>query len=253
MAALTALGLGALALPFELIVERRRWWPAGVALIAALSLLAVAVSETRYSDRHPRPVNVYYVLDADKAEASWAARAERPDGWLTQFLGTSPKRGRPPALVPPWSSVDGVPGFLNADAPVASLPAPQAVLVSAIPTEGGRNVSIRATPGREGDELSVWANGVPALDVSVDGRRIVGMPEHRAPGDTAWTLNYRNAPASGVTVAMTLKGSQPLTVGVVERAFGLPDVPGKAITPRPASLIPVQDGDLTVVRRTYVF
>ena len=87
MAVLAAFGLGALALPFEFVVERRRWWPAGAALIAALSFLSVAVSETRYSDLHPKPVNVYYVLDADRSAASWAVRVERPDAWLTQFLG----------------------------------------------------------------------------------------------------------------------------------------------------------------------
>ena len=62
-----------------------------------------------------------------------------------------------------------------------------------------------------------------------------------------------NAPASGATVSLTLKGSGPLTVAVVERSFGLPELPGRAITPRPASLMPVQDGDLTIVRRTYTF
>jgi hypothetical protein len=36
-----------------------------------------------------------------------------------------------------------------------------------MPTEGGRNVC-SATPGREGS-APVWVNGVPALDVSVDG------------------------------------------------------------------------------------
>jgi hypothetical protein len=122
-----------------------------------------------------------------------------------------------------------------------------------VPTAGGRNVTIRATPGREGDELSVWVNGVPALDVAVDGTRIAGMPSHRAADDTAWTLNYMNAPASGATVTLTLKGSGPLSVGVVERVFGLPAVAGTTLTPRPASLMPVQDGDLTIVRRTYVF
>jgi MFS family permease len=251
--ALTALGLGAVAIPTEFIVERRRWWPAGIAATTAVAFLAVAASETRYSDHHPRRVNLYYVLDADAQKANWAARVNRSDAWTGQFLGTSPKRGRPQALVPPWSSVDGVPGFLNGEAPVVSLPAPQAALVNAVPTEGGRNVTIRATPGREGDELSVWVNGVPALDVYVDGRRITGMPAVRAPDDTSWTLNYMNAPASGATVSLTLKGSGRLTVAVVERSFGLPDIPGMAITPRPASLMPVQDGDMTIVRRTYTF
>ena len=253
MAALAALGLGALALPIEIITERRRWWPAGIACVIALALVAVGMSETRYSAQHPKPANVVYVLDADAQKASWAARVRRPDPWFAQFLGAAPKTGRPPALVPPWSSADGVPGYLNGDAPVASLPAPEAVLAGDVRTEGGRNVTIRATPAREGDELSLWINGVPALDVSVDGSRVTGLPANRAPDDTAFTVNYMNVPASGVLVAMTLKGAGPLTVAVVERSFGLPALPGAGITPRPPSLMPFQDGDLTVVRRTYTF
>jgi len=253
MAVLAALGLGALALPIEIITERRRWWPAGIACVITLAFLAVGMSETRYSDQHPKPANVVYVLDADAQKASWAARVRRPDPWFAQFFGAAPKTGRPPALVPPWSSVDGVPGYLSGDAPAANLPAPEAVLVGEVRTEGGRNVTIRATPAREGDELSLWINGVPALDVSVDGSRVTGIPANRAAGDTAFTVNYMNAPASGVLVAMTLKGAGPLTVAVVERSFGLPELPGAGITPRPPSLMPFQDGDVTVVRRTHTF
>jgi hypothetical protein len=217
------------------------------------SFVAVAVSETRYSDRHPKPVNVSYVLDADAKTAHWAVRVTRPDAWLTQFLGMAPIPGRPPALVQPWSSTSGVPGFLHGAAPVVDLPAPQATLVRTVPTEGGRAVTLRAVPGREGDELAVWVNGVPALDVSVDGALVSGAFTRRAPDDTAWTLNYANAPASGVLVALTLKGSAPLTVAVAERSFGLPEITGWTPAPRPASITTIHDGDLTVVRRTYIF
>jgi hypothetical protein len=253
MAVLTALGLGALAAPIEVITERRRWWPAGIAAAVALACLAVAGSETRYSDHYPKPVNLLYVLDADTRIANWTARVDRPHAWLGQFFGPSPRRGRPPALVPPWSSADGVPGFLNGDAPAVDLPAPQASLIRAVPTEGGRNITFRVTPGREGDELSVWVHGVPALDVAIDGKNVEGASGHRAPDDTGWTLNYMDAPSSGATIAMTLKGSKPLTVAVAERAAGLPGIPGHPYTPRPASLMPVQDGDQTVVRRNYIF
>ena len=254
MAVATVTGLGALVLPVELIVERRRWWPAGVALLVTLAAVGLGALLTRYSDRHPKPANVYYVLDADATQSSWAVKIDRPDPWFRQFLGPSPRPGRPAALVPPWSSVDGVAGFLHNDAPVLDLPAPQAALVRAVPTEGGRNVTFVASPGREGNMLSVWVNGVSALDVSVDGMRVDGAFTRRAPDDTAWTLDYHNAPASGVTVSLTLRGTQPLTVAVVERVSGLPMQPGVFVhTARPGSLFPIQAGDQTVVRRTYTF
>lgn len=253
MAVTAALAMGALAIPFELIVERRRWWPAGAAAAVTIACLAMAVTGTRYSDRHPKPANVVYALDADKQMASWAARVDRPDGWFGQFLGAAPRAGRPPALVQPWSSANGVPGFLHADAPAADLPAPTATLIRAYPTEGGRYVTFRVAPGREGNMLSVWVNGVPALDISVDGKQVSGAFARRAPDDTAWTLEYFNAPASGAVVSMTLRGSRGLTVAVTERAHGLPDLPGTSVTPRPASLVPIQSGDTTSVRRTYAF
>ena len=253
IAVTAALGMGALAIPIEFIAERRRWWPAGVAAVTAIACLAVAVSETRYSDHHPRPVNVVYAMDADAQTAHWAIRASWADPWFGQFLGEAPRPGRPRPLVQPWSSADGVPGFLHGDAPIAVLPAPQASLVRAVPTEGGRYVSFRVVPGREGNMLSVWVNGVAALDVSVDGTLVSGAFTRRAPDDTAWTLESFNTPASGATVAMTLRGSQPLTVAVAERAHGLPELPGTAYTPRPASLMPIQAGDQTIVRRTFTF
>jgi len=39
-------------------------------------------------------------------------------------------------------------------------------------------------------------NGVPALDVAVDGKNVDGATGRRAPDDTGWTLNYANAPSS---------------------------------------------------------
>ena len=253
IAVTAALAMGALAIPIELIVERRRWWPAGIAATATLACLTVAVTETRYSDRHPRPVNVVYAMDADARTAHWAIRASWADTWFDQFLGAAPRPGRPPALVQPWSSASGVPGFLHADAPAADLPAPTAMRIRSYPTEGGRYVTFRVVPGREGNMLSVWVNGAPALDISVDGKQVSGAFTRRAPDDTAWTLEYFNAPASGAVVSMTLRGSQPLTVAVTERAHGLPDLPGMSVAPRPASLEPIQAGDTTVVRRTYTF
>jgi len=251
--AVTVLALGLLAPQLEVIAEGKRWWPAGIAFVAALVCLALGMTLTRYSDRHPKPVNLLYVVDADAHTAHWAARIDRLNSWLEQYLGTTPGKGRPVALVPPWSSAAGIPGFLNSAAPVIDLPAPQATLVANVPTEGGRTVTFRVKPARDGDALSVWVNGVPTLDAEIDGRRITAPSAPRAADDTAWSLDYLNAPAAGATITLTLKGSGPLIVAVVNRSAGLPEISGNAFQPRPPSLMPVQGGDQTVVRRSYVF
>jgi len=251
--AVTTLALGMLAPQLEVIAEGRRWWPAGIAFVATLVCLALGMTLTRYSDRHPKPVNLLYVVDADAHTAHWTARIDRLNPWLEQYLGTTPGTGRPMALVPPWSSAAGIPGFLNSAAPVIDLPAPQAALVANVPAEGGRTVTFHVKPARGGDALSVWVNGVPTLDAAIDGRRITEPSAPRAADDTAWSLDYLNAPAAGATITLTLKGSRPLTVAVVNRTAGLPDIPGKAFRPRPASLMPVQGGDQTVVHRSYIF
>jgi hypothetical protein len=251
--AVTALALGMLAPQLEVITEGRRWWPAWIGLAATLACIALGMTLTRYSDRHPKPVNLLYVMDADAKSAHWTSRVDAPGAWLEQYLGAAPGKGRPAALVPPWSSSAGIPGFLNGAAPVIDLAAPQATLVANVPAEGGRTVTFRVKPAREGDALSVWVNGVPMLDAVIDGRRITAPTAPRAPDDTAWTLDYMNAPAAGAAITLTLKGSRPLTVAVVNRTAGLPDMPGSAFRPRPPSLMPVENGDETVVRRSYVF
>jgi hypothetical protein len=118
---------------------------------------------------------------------------------------------------------------------------------------GGRTLTLHVTPGQEGHVLSVWTNGAPVLDAVIDNRPIRTDPSPRAVDDTAWSADFLNAPAGGSTIALTLKGLQPITVVVLDRAAGLPEIPGQTFTARPPAIVPIQTGDQTLVRRTYSF
>ena len=265
MAVLTACACGALAIQFEVAAQGRRWWPALAALGVTMACLAAGMAWTRYSERFPRPVNLHYVLDADARSAHWTVqslpagplpetdRARWPDAWARQYVGEFPRRGRPLALVQPWSAAEGTPGFLTGSAPVVDVPAPQASLLSSARSEGGRTVTFRAVPAREGSVLTVWVHGSQALDVSVDGRRVAAPMPARGADDTAWSLDYVNAPPAGTVVTLVLRDTSPLTVAVLERASGLPALLSQTLVPRPPSVTPIQFGDQTVVRRTYLF
>jgi len=265
MGAVAACALGALAVPLEVVAQGRRWWPAALALAATIASLAAGMAGSRYSERFPRAVNAYYALHADTRAAHWAVQSVSagrpepsgrdgwPDQWARQYVGDEPHPGRPYSLVPPWSTLEGTPGFLTAGAPLLDLPAPRASLLSSARSEGGRSVRIRVFPAREGRVLSVWVHGSQVLDAAVDDLRIAGPMPARRENDTAWSLDYVNAPAPGIVLTLVLRDARPLTVAVLDRTAGLPAVPGRAFAPRPATVTPIQFGDQTVVRRTYVF
>ena len=255
LALLTVFALTALSAPIEVITQGRRWWPAGLAGLVACVCLGTGIAVTPWSAAHPQPVNMLYVLDADARTARWAARMGRPEAWASQYLGQSPASGRPTALVPPWSRVDGVPGYLKAEAPVMELAAPIATLVSsaAVADGQGRTLTFRVAPAKPGHQLTVWTHGAAVLDAAIGGRPVKLSAAPRAADDTAWSVDFVNADADGATVTLTVKGPDRITVALLDRSAGLPPVPGRTFTPRPAWIVPIQGGDQTIVRRTYTF
>ena len=255
IALVTTFALASLAAPIDVVAEGRRFWPAGAALLAALACAGAGIAATPYSAAYPQTVNMEYVLDADAGTARWAARMAKPDAWAEQYLGSSPSSGRPTALVPPWSRVEGVPGYLKAEAPVLELPAPSASLVSsATVSDGqGRTLSFHVRPAADGHMLSVWTNGAAVLDAALGGKPLKVSTAPRAADDTAWSIDFVNAPAGGATITLTVKGRERLTVALLDRTAGLPAIPGRTFTPRPPTIVPIQSGDTTSVRRTYTY
>jgi hypothetical protein len=252
---LTVFALGTLTAQLEVIAEGRRWWPAGLALLASCVCLGTGMAVTPYSATHPQTVNIEYVLNADVGKAQWAARMDPPDAWASQYLGSNPSSGRPPALVPPWSRVQGVPGYLRAEAPLVELAAPFATLVSssAVSEGQGRTLTIHVTPAAAGHVLTVWTNGARVLDAAIGGTPVKLSTAARAANDTAWSVDFVNAAADGATITLTVKSLDRLTVALLDRSAGLPAIPGRTFEPRPSSVVPIQGGDTTIVRRTYTF
>ena len=255
LALLTVFALTSISAPIEVITQGRRWWPALLAGLVACVCLGTGIALTPWSAAHPQTVNMLYVLDADARTARWAARMGRPEAWASQYLGQTPASGRPTALVPPWSRVDGVPGYLKTEAPVVELAAPSATLVSSasVAQGQGRTLTFRVAPAKPGHVLTVWTHGAAVLEAAIGGRPVKLSTAPRAADDTAWSVDFVNADADGATITLTVKGPDPVTVALLDRSAGLPPVPGRTFTPRPASIVPIQSGDQTIVRRTYTF
>ena len=251
---LTVLALFTLAPQVDVLADKTRLWPASAALIVTLVGLGYGMTTTKFSGGQPRAINLIYALDADTREAYWVARAPDTHPWLRQFFGDAPPSGRPAVLVPPWSSREGTPGYLHQRADVVDLAAPGATLIpGGESSERGRSLTLRVTPAAEGHALSSWLSGATVLEASVNGQDLgIGASPIQSRENT-WTLDYGNAPASGITIGLMLKRTDRVSLAVLDRSMGWPALAGKAITPRPADLMSIQSGDQTVIRRNFAF
>ena len=254
VAILTVLGLFTLAPQVDLLVDKTRLWPAFAALIVSLAAMGYGMTTTKYSAAQPRSVNVIYALDADSHEAFWVVRAPDAIPWLRQFLGDVPVPGRPAVVLPPWTTREGTPGYLHQRADVVPLVGPAAtVLAGGETTERGRSLVLRITPGAEGHMLSIWLSGATVLEASVNGHDLgIGASPAASP-DNPWTLDYGNAPAAGINLALMLKGKDRVSISVLDRSMGWPAIADWVYAARPPDLIPIQSGDQTIIKRQYTF
>lgn len=249
LAVCTMLALGMLVPQLALAIEGRRWWPAVVALLAGIGALAAGAWTAPYGPSHPKPVNVLYVLDGDTRSAQWASGTTRLHPWLEQFLTASPSRGPLAAFASSRLAGD----YWHADAPAMALVPPEAIVVGETTADQDRLVTLRVASPRGGRTIGLRIPDAAVIDTWIDGRRVGG--ERGGPGweQGRWSLDFVNPPDAGFQLQLRITGQVPVTLTIVDRSHGLPELPGWSVEPRPPSLMTIQNGDMTVVSRTVRF
>jgi hypothetical protein len=164
-------------------------------------------------------------------------------------VGASPARGKLPDFYPVWYPIE----FLQHDAPVLPIPAPQAEMIESTADGDTRNLHLRVTSLRHARTIHVSVAQGEVISAAINGHDLGKPTEARwyQPGE--WSFDFVNPPAEGIEVQLQLKGAVPVTVVLVDRTSGLPAIPGANVTPRPADSMPIHSGDQTMVRRSFVF
>lgn len=242
--------LCALLIPhFALVSGARRWLLPGIAAAAALVLMGAAAFNSGFSERYPKSDNVFYVLNADTGKAAWVSGDESPDEWTAQFFSPDFTRGSVSEYVPLSFA-----GYLKNPAPVAPLSAAGITVAGDSTADGVRKLQLRVVSTHAGINIAVPGDaGVGVLAASVNGKRVESGKQGQ-PAST-WGLQYWAPPAEGFDLVLELKGSQPVSLKVVEQSYGLPQVPGKPITPRPGDIMPTTglNSDLALISKSYTF
>ena len=222
-------------------------WPVPIgALVLALCLFAAGAVTTRYSAAHPKPTMMAYALDADTGKAQWASTAQRIDAWTAAYVGASARRDKLAGFYPDWLAIE----FSLGSAPTMPVAPPEAQLLDSSTAGDVRTIHLRVRSARQARTLLIAATKGTVLDAEVN-QHSLGKASDARWGSRGWGVDYSNAPDSGIELLLHVQGT--LKLSVTDRSAGLPAIPGANLPPRPADSMPIQWGDTTMVRKSFVF
>jgi len=228
----------------QILCDGARWSTPLICTAAAIVLVGIGVLTVRTSDVHPVSSRLIYAIDADSSDAWLASRASaaRANAWTRTALA-------PFAQGPEWIAHF----FLQPTAVVAkhvpSLPLPQPTIniLSDSTTSGARELSLCVQGSAGTIALGMRVTDAPVISAAIDGRAIdtrrytLHMPE--------WTLWYWAPSDSGALLTLKLPAGSTAKLEILAYSLGIPPLPGVTIPPRPANVVPVQSGDVTIVCR----
>ncbi len=211
-------------------------------LILFAACTAAGAVTSRYTDRDPRWVSLTYLMDFDKGQAYWVARARDVGPWLEEIAGGRFKNGHPQP-----EFVGGAKYFAYREAPVAEI-APPEIHRFDDRTEGGeRTVRFRIASPRGGQQLVVQCQGEGITSAELEGKPLV----LRDASGKGFAFAFMNPGRGGFEFTVKTSSSAPLTVRVRESNTGLPPLAGFALPPAPKALRLIQTTvDLSVSART---
>jgi Peptidase family M28 len=269
---------------FRALTFRRRWLLPALAALAACGLVAVGLARTGFDARHKKTDSVFYLLDSDTQRARWLSTDAAPDEWTSQFIPADAGR-ESLAGVFPWMRQQ----VRAAEAPAAQLPAPDVQVLEDRAEGDVRTLRLRLTSARRAPMLLFYVE--PASDIrraSLDGQtlldespraesktpraegetqRAAGDSSHvagdssraavgasRAESDARASLrvSFAAPPPEGLELLLETRAGARVRLTVEDLSYGLPELPGQTLRPRPADAMPVpsyRTSDTTVVRR----
>jgi hypothetical protein len=222
-----------------------KWFLPGAALVLCLALLIVAVVSSRFDRNHPRQDYVFYHLDVDKQEGAWLSD-QRPDAWTSQFFPANTPRVNAPEL-PLLAGRE----WLKNPAPVAQFEAPKIDTVDDQTSNGLRTLRLRISSPRHAPIVSVSLD----RNTEVTATAVNGKLLQNSTPPNQWGLRYFGLPPEGIELTLTIRTAGPVKIRVIDQSYGLPELPGTVLKPRPDGFIPAPYpySDLTLVERLLTF
>jgi hypothetical protein len=222
---------------------RRRSWPLPVACAGAAVLLAIiGAGTTSPSANDPLPSALVFAQNADSGDGLLGS-LEATSEWTQSVIG--PQKND----VPDWAKAfrrSGVEFSAKAQ-PRAELEAPTATLVKDTLIDGARRVIVRVKAPVGTTVLGLRVAGAQVSRTAIDARVADTSRFRRRSG--SW--EYWAVPDSGAVFSLAVPPGAHFELRLAARRPGLPSF--IVLPPRPASTVPRQTGDVSIVFREVRF
>ncbi len=223
----------------------KRWFVPGVLLAAVIIGAGVALFMPFFSASSPESLNLEYFQNADSGKTYWMANpaSERLPRSLINVGNFSNKK----MVVYPWSAK----GAFAADAPILNLASP-VLTVRSVSSSGGKwryDVLVRSPRGAPVISLA-FPPDAGVESVSMQGQAIPELAPRMLRYTHGWRpYTCRSSPAGGIEMQFTAASAKPVQLFLLDESFGLPPQGAFLQRARPATTVPIQDGDATLVMR----
>ena len=133
--------------------------------------------------------------------------------------------------------------------PSLPLPQPGINILSDLTTNDARQLSLRVQGSTGTTALGMRVSDAPVISAAIDGHAIdttrYGLHTRE------WTLRYWAPSESGALLSLIVPAGSTPKLEILAYSLGIPTLPGIMIPPRPANVVPVQSGDVTIVCRRF--
>lgn len=253
VAVLVMLQLGLLIPHLDVMARANKWSLPVLAGLITIGFIGAGLVITSFDQKHPKPNNIFYALNADTGKAVWASVDRRPDEWTSQLLSTNPENKPLSEFFSPNMSTARV---RQNSAPVAQIAAPQIAVLNDQTSGDVRQLRLRITSTRMAPVLSLYVDSkAEFLSLTVNGQRLDQSNTAMLRNNKqAWNMRYVAPPPEGVEVALEFKAQEPLKIRVVDQSYSLPEIPNQTIA-RPDNTIPSSNtlSDTTLVSKSFSF
>jgi hypothetical protein len=230
------------------IVAANKWLLPGISALVGVIFIVFAGWTSVPSQRHPKPDNLFYCLDAGSGQAWWASIDAQPDEWTANFFTAGMERGALTECLPQSSRT-----FLKSKSPVAPLDAPRVELIDDQKSNETRKLQLRLTSPRGANAISIFFDPeAEIVNATINERPALSG---RSAAKQGWFLIYYALPPEGVVLRLETKSVKPLRARAVDLSYGLPILPNAPSPKRPDYLTPSMYfvSDATLVSKSFTF